>query len=186
MLFSQFRDRITSVGLVHNRAPWGIGCQSPFHQLCVLCITTTPESQISPRQYHNFYSQFGVTSVTTLDFTCSKKVQFCVCVCVWVSDKFFMYIVHCSAIYFPMSVLSSEVTCCFPGEDMHPHTYTGCWVSCIIQKTMTCNYFFNVKQKSNKCVCYRLFFSWWIAGWHYVMRVSHTFWCLLPFPHSSS
>ena len=112
----------------------------------------------------------------------------CVCVCEWVcvTDKFFMYIVHCSAIYFPMSVLSSEVTCCFPGEDMHPHTYTGCWVSCIIQKTMTCNYFFNVKQKSNKCVCYWLFFSWWIAGWHYVMRVSHTFWCLLPFPHSSS
>ena len=73
-LFSQFRDRITSVGFVHNRAPWGMGCQSPFHQFCILCITTIPKSQISLRQYHNFYSQLGVTSVAVLDYTCCKKV----------------------------------------------------------------------------------------------------------------
>ena len=36
------------------------------------------------------------------------------------------------------------------------------------------------------CVCYSLFVSSWIAGWHYVMRVSHTFRCLLLFPHGSS
>ena len=184
MLFSQFRDRITSVGLVHNRAPWGIGCQSPFHQL--FYVSPPPQSpRYPPDSITTFILSLGWHLLQHLTSLAARKFSF-VCVCVWVSDRFFMYIVHCSAIYFPMSVLSSEVTCCFPGEDMHPHTYTGCWVSCIIQKTMTCNYFFNVKQKSNKCVCYWLFFSWWIAGWHYVMRVSHTFWCLLPFPHSSS
>ena len=81
--FSVYRDRITSVRLVHNRAPWGMGCQPPFHQCCILCITTTPESQISPRQYHNFYSQLRVTSVAALDFTCSKKVFFFFFLCDW-------------------------------------------------------------------------------------------------------
>jgi hypothetical protein len=65
---------VSSIELVHNTATAGTSFQLTFHQSCILCITTTRESQTFSTQYHNFYSQLGVTSVPALGFACSKKV----------------------------------------------------------------------------------------------------------------
>jgi hypothetical protein len=85
--FYQLRDRITSVGLVHNRAPRGMGCQSAFHQCCILCIITTPESQRSPDSIKHFILNWG-------DICCS----------IWLylqeSLVFFCLTVECYAIHF--------------------------------------------------------------------------------------
>jgi hypothetical protein len=88
--FYQLKDRITSVGLVYNRAPRGMGYQSAFHQCCILCITTTPDS-IKP-----FILSWG-DIVAPFGFNCSEKVYlffFCM------TDEFHMCIAQCSAIHF--------------------------------------------------------------------------------------